>query len=140
MFAVRVNHKNGLYIELLFMDPAQADKCAKECAKAKELGNSHPPKPAGLEVRDDAGRVTWLEGAQIQAVQFVSIEDEVKMNTRLRVVAGLTAAQWIKDMGLEGHPSLGLGGNGHANPGEQASTEQPGLASPAIGGMGHFSA
>lgn len=129
MYVVRVNHKNGLYIELLFMELGKASDCAQTCAASKLLGNSHPPKPAPCEVLDDAGRQTWLDGAQIAAVQLVELEAEVRFNTRMRVVATLEAEDWIKKVGLADHPLVGLG----QRPQQQAPAEAMNGAAPAIG-------
>lgn len=116
MFIVRVNHKNGLYLEFLFLDPGRAEACAKTCAEARLRGNAHPPKDAGCEVQDDAGRQTWLDGSQMASVQFVALEDEVKFNTRMKVIIDMTARQWLQDMGLADHPAVTGPTNGRTAP------------------------
>lgn len=129
MFIVRINHKNGLYLEFLFLDPGRAEACAKTCAEARLRGNSHPPKEASCEVRDDAGRQTWLDGSQMNTVQLVALEEEVKFNTRMKVVADITARQWLQDMGLADHPAVTDG----APNGRNAPAPEPIHELPAIG-------
>lgn len=135
MHIVRVNHKNGLYLEFLFLDPGRAEACAMTCADAHTRGNAHPPKDARCEVVDESGRRTWLDGQQMQTVQLVPLEEEVRFNTRMRVVAELTAQQWLKDMGLADHPMAAgiVSTNGRGGAPEMDGPTDP----PAIG---HFSA
>lgn len=128
MFIVRVNHKNGLYLEFLFLDPGRAEACAKTCAEARLRGNAHPPKEAGCEILDDAGRNTWLDGSQMNTVQLVALEDEVKFNTRMKVVADMTARQWLQDMGLADHPAVTGGSpNGRSSPAPEPIHEPPAI-------------
>lgn len=135
MHIVRVNHKNGLYLEFLFLDPGRAEVCANTCADAFSRGHAHPPKDARCEIRDEAGRQTWLDGAQIQSIQLAAIEDEVRFNTRLSVIVNMTTQQWLKEMGLSNHPAAANLANGRAPapPEVQASTDAPGT-------IGSFSA
>lgn len=104
MDLVRVNHRNGLYLEFLFMDPGRAKECAEVCAKAKLQGNGPTPQPSPAHVFDDAGREGWLDGREIINVQLVNLETEVILNTRLRAVAEDTAAEWLKSVGITPTP------------------------------------
>lgn len=131
MYLVRVNHKNNLYLEFIFLDPGRADEAAATCAQAKLRGNSHPPKDSACEVRDDAGRVTWLEGGQIQSVQLVSLEEEVRFNTRMRIVAEETAKDFLQRIGYVDQAEQV---NGHAAERPDMNTVNTGpVDSPAIG-------
>jgi hypothetical protein len=94
MYIVRVNHKNGLYLEFLFLDMGKAQECAETCAKAKL-------DQAACHVFDEAGRETWLDGREMAVVQWTPLEDEVKMNTRMRTLAEMIADDWLISMGVK---------------------------------------
>lgn len=93
MFIVRINHKNGFYAEFLFLDMGKANAFARDCAAAKEAG-------AMCHLFDEAGRETWLDGAEILVVQYADLVAEIQMNTRLKVVVEMTARDWMQQMGL----------------------------------------
>lgn len=133
MHIVRVNHKNGLYLEFLFLDPGRADVCAKTLAEARLRGNTHPPKDAACEVHDDTGRVTWLDGSLMQSVQMADLVDEVRLNTRMRILIDETTKQYLRDMGfIDPSPVPKTASNGQI--------DQPDdFASAPLPAIGHFS-
>lgn len=132
MYVVRVNFKNGQMINFVFLDVGKAKACATDCAKAKLDGSYETPKPAHLthvHVFDEAGREAWLDGSQMQGVQFVDVELEVKMNTRLAIVVGRTERDLLAMAG-EGPPQATT--NGRAPMAEPTEVQ----ARPAIGSFG----
>lgn len=133
MHIVRVNHKNGLLLEFIFLDPGKADECAKICAEAKLRGNAHPPQVGACHVFDEAGRETWLDGACMQSVQSVDLESEVVRNTQIRIHAEQTASAVLARAGFP--PQDDRQPNGRV---VSAESPIPG-DQPAAGAIGRFS-
>jgi|HubBroStandDraft_4_1064222.scaffolds.fasta_scaffold56009_4 hypothetical protein len=97
MYLVRINHKNGLYLEFLFLDMGKANAFAIDCAKAQN-------DKARCHLFDEAGRENWLDGGEFTSVQFVDLEKEVQMNMRLKELAQIIGQKWLEDMGLTPPP------------------------------------
>lgn len=118
MFVVRVFYRNGQMFNYLFMDVGRAQGCAADLATAKmRAAEQKPAKENQAHVFDDAGRESWVDGGQIQAVMMVDAKREVYLNTRLEIMVRRTTDHFLKLAG-EVAPQP----NGHAAP-EQ--TEQP---------------
>ena len=82
LYIVRASFKNGLHLEFLYEDLAQADLCRATLVEARKHN-------ASAEIFDNAGRQAQIEGAELMVIQLVDLE--------LETVGAAAVARHVQD-------------------------------------------